>query len=468
MKIKERKNKIQEYLLYLLIFLLPLQTRWMFKLGELQDGYYEYNTMSLYGVDIMLLLVLLVFIVRRFFQRELRITNYELPARNDTHSVAGGRFTNIWWLIGGLELFIFISIFSAQGGPALGWFVSNKWLALYGYGRFLLGIGLLFLITQINYDKIKLYWVIVLSGLAQSLLALYQFTSQQVYGSKWFGIATQYSSDFGVSVVDNGFRRWLRVYGGLPHPNILGGFLAVVLLVNVILYFELHKKFIATVSRNRIGLIFSLVFFIINFVGLLLTFSRSAWLGFFTGFVILSFHYFIIKRSQETRTNILKFVFVIVVISGCFIWGLHEPLSTRFNLDNRLESKSVSERINYNNDAWKIIKSNLLFGVGIKNYGLAVHDEINSERSVYEYEPVHNVFLLVWAEIGIIGLSIVILLYCYIVKLLKRDFEMLSLVIAMVVMMTFDHWWWSMGFGVYLFWLIIGLSLNKNINNSKL
>ena len=50
--------KLLEYGLYVLVFLLPLQTRRMFKLGELNGGYYEYATYSLYAFDVLLLVFL--------------------------------------------------------------------------------------------------------------------------------------------------------------------------------------------------------------------------------------------------------------------------------------------------------------------------------------------------------------------------------------------------------------------------
>jgi len=434
--IKVNYAKIMEYDLCLLIFLLPWQTRWMIKLGELNGGYWEYGTMSIYFTDILLLLILLVFIIRRFFQQELRIKNYEL------------RIMNFWWLIGGLELFIFISIF----------FATDWKLALYGYGRFLLAIGLFFLLTQIKYDKIKLYWSIVAAGCVQSVLAMQQMFTQRVFASKWLGMAAQDPASLGVSVVETELRRWLRAYGSLPHPNMLGGFLVVCLLINIILYFALLK------NKNERARVLSLVFFIINFVSLLLTFSRAAWLGLAIGIIVL-IPLVINKYGQTGLLNLSKFVFIIVMVSSIVVMGLKEPIFNRFN-DNRLEIKSVQERIDYNKEAGQIIKNNWLFGVGIKNYTLAIKEEIDSSREVFSYQPVHNVFLLVWAETGILGLIFFIGLLIYLlVELLKgQSYGKVSLVFAITVMMLFDHWWWSMGFGVYLFWMVLGMSTFKHFS----
>jgi hypothetical protein len=424
----------------------------MFKLGELNGGYYEYATYSLYAVDV-LIIVLLLFV---FFN--LVKVKSQKPASSADGSKVKSDF--LWILIGGLELFIFISIAVAP----------DKLLALYGYGRFLVGIGLFFAITQIKYDKIKLYWAIVFSGFIQSILAMQQFVSQQVYGNKWLGMASQYSSDLGVSVVDNGFRRWLRVYGSLPHPNILGGFLAIVLLINVILYFNLYKKFKDAINRNQesgignqAGLLLGLIFFVINFVGLILTFSRSAWLGFLAGFIILLL--LIVKKYGRTGLlNISKFIFIIIALCCLAGYILNEPMKTRLGMDSRLENKSIQERTGYAADAKEVIKNNWLFGVGVKNYGLTVHNQINSERSVYEYEPTHNVFLLVWAETGILGLLAFVILLIYLLSnaLKNESYGKTTLIFALTAMMVFDHWWWSLNFGIILFWLVMGMAYKKD------
>jgi len=110
-------EKIIEYGLYLLVFLLPLQTRWIIKLGEI-----EYWTYSLYAIDILLLAILLLFAIYAFRKREF--------------SIFSSQFSKIWYAIIILDIFIFISIF----------FATDKWLSLYKYSWFLLGVGLFLLI----------------------------------------------------------------------------------------------------------------------------------------------------------------------------------------------------------------------------------------------------------------------------------------------------------------------------------
>ena len=143
-----------------------------------------------------------------------------------------------------------------------------------------------------------------------------------------------------------------------------------------------------------------------------------------------------------------------------FFYFFRGPILSRINIDGRLENKSVAERTEYNQEARQIIKRHWLFGAGVKNYGLAVYNEINNDKPVYAYQPAHNAFLLVWAEIGILGLIsfIALLVYCFIVSWrMKPGGETAALLVALAVMMCFDHWVWSLAFGGMIMWVVLGV-----------
>jgi len=74
-------DKILEYSVYLVVFLLPLQTRWMAKLGELNGGYWEYGTYSLYFIDILILLIFFLFVAIAVFNRKFSIFNFQFSIK---------------------------------------------------------------------------------------------------------------------------------------------------------------------------------------------------------------------------------------------------------------------------------------------------------------------------------------------------------------------------------------------------
>ncbi|MDP3899718.1 MAG: O-antigen ligase family protein [bacterium] len=445
MKVFSRQNNLLAYGLYLLVFLLPLQTRWMIKLGNINGGYWEYGTMSLYAADILIMAMLLDYFIRK------EIRHLE---SNDLNR----KKVMVWLLIGGLELIIFISIF----------FAVDLGLAVYGYARFLLAIGFFFLVTQVKHDKIRLYYAVIFSGLIQSIFALQQYITQSVYANKWLGMAAQSAGDLGVSVTEVGDERWLRAYGTLPHPNMLGGFLAVALLINILLYLKLFYKLEKSEDdeeskRYRWQILLVLFIFTISFVGLLLTYSRGAWLAFLVGLIFLA-PTVVNKYRWVGFFNLAKFFIIITVVGALFAYAQWGQVQSRFGMNNeRLEKVSVFERLVYAQDAETLIKNNLFFGVGIGNYGRAVYDRVDEQRSAYYYQPVHNVFLLVIAEIGVFGLGFFTALILYLLRLAyqRRGFGKIAILFAVITIMFFDHWLWSLAFGGYLFWLIMGISLNK-------
>ena len=59
--------------------------------------------------------------------------------------------------------------------------------------------------------------------------------------------------------------------------------------------------------------------------------------------------------------------------------------------------------------AKEIIKDNWLIGVGIGNYTFALRAKY-PEIKVWELQPVHNTYLLILAELGVVGFLFLLLL----------------------------------------------------------
>ncbi len=206
-------------------------------------------------------------------------------------------------------------------------------------------------------------------------------------------------------------------------------------------------------------------------MGLFFSFSRAAWLGVAVGILVMIF--FMVLRKEIAGLKrmaeiILPGVAVIFILSIFY----NNLVFTRLASTGRLEAKSNIERIESYKFARDIIKKNWLFGTGIGNYTLALKNEVNLKRQGYYYQPVHNVFLLVWAETGILGLvGFIGLLLCVIRYALckkKDDIKALNIIQGFPVIAVFtaimlvDHWLWSLHFGVFLFWFINGIILKED------
>ena len=476
-------NSIIEYGLYLLVFLLPWQTRWIIKAGEINGSYWEYGTVSLYGTDILLIMLIIISLVLK-----LRVTSYELREKRSQEK----RFQIpiCWYFIAGLELFVFISIFLAP----------DKLAAGYGYARFMLGAGLFWLAVSASYNRVKLIYAFLAGILLQAGLGIWQFLTQFSFASKWLGMALHDPVILGTSVVETlAGGRWLRAYGGLDHPNMLGGLLVVGILLGLLLLLRNSKseirnsppaiawhwragkqiqnsKFKIQNSSNVYNqyneriivkyLLLTACFLLL--ASLFFTFSRGAWAGLIAGLLII-LGLAIIKKDLVGQKKLLEIILAGSVLVFILFNLYGDLVLTRLSQDTRLEVKSSQERVESYGEAWSMIKDNWLLGVGIGNYGIK-----NNKPSWY-FQPAHNVFLLVWAEVGIIGLLFFIaFLFFTSYFLLKKwranntyDYKF-ALLTALFLMLLVDHWWWSLHFGVLLFWLALGLLISRDKQENRI
>lgn len=169
-----------------------------------------------------------------------------------------------------------------------------------------------------------------------------------------------------------------------------------------------------------------------------------------------------------------------------------DPLSSRLESQTRLEVKSNYERIVYFTQAKQLVEQNWYKGVGLGNYTLALYDHLPEKREAWFYQPVHNVYFLICVELGLGGFIIFILLFIEIFKKIyyfnfpeysgllsvfdlfqhktvfkfykERIYWFLcfaAIFIMLLVIMVFDHYLWTMYFGIMLFWLCLGLLLKQ-------
>ncbi|HTX86828.1 MAG TPA: O-antigen ligase family protein [Candidatus Nanoarchaeia archaeon] len=464
---KFKIQKLLEYGLYLLVFLLPWQTKLILRPGWLNGGDWEYGTISLYGTDILLIVLLILFFIwsgRKNNRGQTEVTAVTHPvmpppeadkARRSTHSLPAGRQVErgFFIILSGLDLFVFISIF----------FAPDMILAVYRYVLFLLGLGLFWLVVKVEYSDKKLAIAFFSSLAIQSALAIWQFLAQSAFASKWLGLAAHAPGDLGASVIETvgagGIpERWLRAYGSLDHPNILGGLVATGLIVLVYFYLAglLENNEIKKEKRKeKKFFIFYFIFYIL-FLALLFTFSRSAALALVCG-IILFLIFIIWKKDWPALKRLGIVVALAAAMFGVIFFTYQNLFITRAQGAARLEVKSFSERKMYLDDSLNLIKKNWLFGVGIGNYTKALATS-DSKRPWYNLEPVHNTFLLIWAETGIFGLLFFAGFLIYLARgaLKKKQALSLSILMALVIIMIFDHYFWSLHFGILFFWLLAG------------
>lgn len=218
------------------------------------------------------------------------------------------------------------------------------------------------------------------SMLLVSLLGILQFINQGSIGGLfyWLGERSLRFSDANVSPYP---------YSTFSHPNSFAGFL----LVFTILILQFKNKF------NQKYFYFLFLLLLIN---LILTNSLNVFLAVFV--LIL------IKLPKSFNFSYLFFSF-----------------GERF-ITHRLELIKASIQM---------IRENLLTGVGLNNFVPNLPRVSNTFLNAWELQPVHNIFLLVFSETGVIGLYAL----CYMFYGVLTAYNLPLMAILMTGLS--DHYW---------------------------
>jgi hypothetical protein len=249
----------------------------------------------------------------------------------------------------------------------------------------------------------------------------------------------------GVSVVQfaDGLRV-LRAYGTMAHPNILGGFVLISLLGPISL-------FLANKKPNYLAMI--LLSWGIIILGL--SFSRSAWLA-----LIVFIIFLILKSKYLNRRQLYLLIAVSLVAIVLTLYPLRDLVLTRVsNSSIETEQLSIRGRSWLNQQGLEIMRQHPLTGVGI---GAFIITLANYALEGAPIEPVHNILLLAGAELGVMGVILLILLFTSIgVSVIKaktpKSIMASALVIGLGLISFFDHYLWSLPPGRLMLGLALGL-----------
>lgn len=421
---KKKLRKLIEIGICVLAFLLPWQTRWIFEDGIVNEGVSEYRILSIFGIDILILsLILLGFFCLKTYK--IQYAKYKILL-----------FAFLCW-----------NVFSISWAP-------NKLLAFQHTSWLLLALGLAWIIIKAD-NRIRLAFWFVVGLMLTAWLGIFQFVFQVAPANKWLGLAEHDPMLPGTSIVEFYSKvgeptRWLRAYGSFDHPNIFGTAMAIGLLSSLWFLFERTKD-----KNEKFLLYLALVSFS---AGLFASLSRSAWLGFFFGIVAISIG-ILQKKIQNNFVEHGKAIFMIIATFVLMVIFYPTQFAMRSGGEGRLEQKSLNERKMYFDQGKEIIGQNWKFGVGAGNYIEALKKS-DSTKLVWAYQPVHNVFLLVWAELGIFGMLILMIALTLILwQVWQNEIFAFAMLLAFLPSLMLDHWLWSQHFGLILLGLVVGIMM---------
>lgn len=416
----------------LAVLALPWQTR-LFWEGPTIAGYpWEQGRISIYASWIVMLLAALI--------------DWALRMREKKSTLQPTR----WFWVSTLVFVFFTFITTSVLRSTIQW-----WLEVI--------VLLLFFRTLFHRVPVQqlLSWF-VLSLIPHTLLGVWQAIDQQVVGYSFLGMASQQPITPGVAVIETGGVRWLRSYGGFPHPNIFGGWLVLGILSTLLL---LKKQ----MERLRRGM--SLMLLALFSIALVLSYSRSAWIALCVGlFVYFVGTLFSDSSGRGQRLKVLIPSLLIVLVSIGVIIALRPQLVfSRAQVTTRLEQKSVSERKQGIENAIRILREDPVAGSGLgaSAWETMKLDEAERKPQVIPVPP-HVIPLLGLAELGVVGAFLGILwLYVYSKRLevscdagsRPKAFWVVVPVLFLTPILLLDHYSWSYWSGKAFLFLSLFLLL---------
>ena len=429
---KQPVNNLFKIFFVLTIFLIPWQIRWIFFDQSLAGSVWEYGRVSLYASMLTLILAIIFFYWPASTQQgEQQHKNISLKRLFDNSRNRIFVLTIIYfWLVN-----LFVSI------PQ----VSVYYLAM------IILAATLFVLGQKISPKL-IYGSLLTSGVVQGFLAIWQTAQQKIFANKWLGIAEHLPEMPGTSVIEYGLNRVLRAYGSLPHPNVLGGFLVVASLAGLWWWLYIYKQakkddWSGSKIKKYLWQLFLVVAgLLIVVIGLLLTFSRSALVALLLIIIISLF--IALWKQQWLKTQVLfKFLIIIGLLFFASQFLFPGAWTARWQADQRLEVQSIAQRVSsWQQIDWQNPKQ-LLFGQGL---GMNTYVNLEAGEPAYNSQPIHNIFLLALAEVGIIG----ILLLLNLLRLFwprKLGDWWPAWMVTVIVLGFFDHYLWTSWTG----WLLM-------------
>ena len=336
-----------------------------------------------------------------------------------------------WWKVA-------VALVVVVGNIAI---AQAKWVAVYRWLRMGQWLLTFYLVSKNKKDigekllKVIPFWIIV-----ESFLALAQVVKGGSLDGLWWWLGERrfLLGNLGIAEIRVVNKAWVRAYGTFSHPNSLAGFL--------LLAWVYFKKRNEKGEKENEKLKTKVWKWIVNWsavLGIILAGSRTVW--------ILSILMLILGRGNkkgESKKNIFGKILIGMVVVA-MILGI---VKNEYELKNFLggwDKEGWTKRVSLAVSAKKMFMDSPFFGVGKGNF-VAVLPKYQG-NDIFWLQPVHNIFLLVFSEIGIFG---VILLYKLLGKIRKKDWQILGIIILSGIV---DHYWVTLAQNSWLIAIILGL-----------
>ncbi len=250
-------------------------------------------------------------------------------------------------------------------------------------------------------------YALTVTLLFQSVFVLYQYYAQRsLFGYIPFG-EVDYQSPYIVKGVTLAGSIYKLPYGTTVHPNILAGFFVLSYLI-LLLLSEIESK------KQHILL------FLVPLVICILTNSISAFLALIGGVLVYA-----VKKTVPQQLFVVSTMAIPIV--SLFLFSV-PSFSSDISFVRRYQLQQI---------AIDMIRDHPFFGVGWNNFTLVLEHYGYVSNTVRFLQPVHNMFVLLVAELGIVGW----IFWTYVGrKILHLDPQYFVLIIPLFIIGSLDHY----------------------------
>ncbi|HWA64682.1 MAG TPA: hypothetical protein VG866_02450 [Candidatus Paceibacterota bacterium] len=430
-------KKFEQWLWYAFLFSIPIGTRYIFNYDPVT--FVEWQAVSVYLTDV-LFAGLLIFWLQSGKKFVFELADWLLVG------VLAVAAASVFYAIDrNVALFQWLKL---AEGAALFWYVKNYAVERFGLAR--------------------TFEVIFYGGLFQAVIAIGQFTAQRSLGFQFAGESVLSPALTGIAAFIVHGEKIIRAYGTTPHPNVLAAYLFVAL-------YAFYQRYLYERMENarmfpRWKEVALLGAYGITLFGFFLTFSRTL-IGLWFGLFLLRAPIVLMARHLRNAINIPanRCRLAGILITGAAVIGLFLTLYWPYVI-NRASISSGDEaiqlRVLYNQEA---VKGSIhWFGVGIGNFVPWLMRQ-DVRLPLGEYQPVHNIYLLLYSEIGLIGailfgtfLAALCVQWCLRTEFKKLYHLSLGLVFAgLLAAGLFDHFLLTIQAGRLLLWFTAGLIASR-------
>lgn len=328
--------------------------------------------------------------------------------------------------------------------------------------KLLRGFIVYFIFSRLFLRKKHYLYIIYAFMLAlfmEGFLALIQYLHGGLIAIPFESISNTADIRTAVLYLDTAY--YFRVVGTFMHPNVLSSYAGILLPVAFVFLFSKDYKM-------------RLASFILSILGVTVVFVTLSRWGLITLVFSLILVFIFLRReimSSRNMMNSIKYFFLISSILLIIVFA-NSTISGRF-LEFSLEDKSLQVRLDLINESLYIISVQPWLGIGGGNFpNFFVNYDI-TEKTTSKIFPqqVHNIYLLLATEIGILGsfvfwLSCILLIRKFI--LLQRSLILENRLIVVgflvsVLTFLFNGLWETRSITTHtamFFWMEMGLLVN--------